>query len=130
MIAIGLSDEELNKLNKQGKTTVMANKVHNRIEKLGGSIQTTGRIVANDVVNPLAVAAAKTTATIVSAGAKTVVDCALAGANEILRDAAQFSVAELKARPEVQTMGYSLRKLMNKTQTATSNNNRTNNYSL
>lgn len=130
MIAIGLSEEELNKLNKQGKTTVMANKVHNKIEKLGGSIQTTGRIVANDVVNPLAVAAAKTTATIVSAGAKTVVDCALAGANEILRDAAQFSVAELKARPEVQTMGYSLRKLMNKTQSATSNNNRTNNYSL
>ena len=129
MIAIGLSEDELNKLNKQGKTTVMANKVHNRIEKLGGSIQTTGRIMANDVVNPLAVAAAKTTATIVSAGAKTIVDCALAGANEILRDAAQFSVAELKARPEVQTMGYSLRKLMNKTQSAKTNN-RANNFNL
>ncbi len=129
MIAIGLTDEELALLNKQGKTTVMANKVHNKIEKLGGTMQTTGRIVANDVVNPLAVAAAKTTATIVSAGAKTIVDCGLAAANEILRDAAQFSVAELKQRKEVQTMGYSIRKLMNKTQTAKSTN-KTNNYSL
>lgn len=129
MIAIGLTDEELALLNKQGKTTVMANKVHTKIEKLGGTMQTTGRIVANDVVNPLAVAAAKTTATIVSAGAKTVVDCALAASNEILRDAAQFSVAELKERKEVKTMAYSLRKLMNKTQTAKSTN-KTNNYSL
>lgn len=129
MIAIGLTDEELSLLNKQGKTTVMANKVHTKIEKLGGTIQTTGRIMANDVVNPLAVAAAKTTATIVSAGAKTVVDCALAASNEILRDAAQFSVAELKERKEVKTMAYSLRKLMNKTQTAKSTN-KTNNYSL
>lgn len=129
MIAIGLTDEELSLLNKQGKTTVMANKVHTKIEKLGGTIQTTGRIMANDVVNPLAVAAAKTTATIVSAGAKTVVDCALAASNEILRDAAQFSVAELKERKEVKTMAYSVRKLMNKTQTAKSTN-KTNNYSL
>lgn len=129
MIAIGLTDEELALLNKQGKTTVMANKVHTKIEKLGGTIQTTGRIMANDVVNPLAVAAAKTTATIVSAGAKTVVDCALAASNEILRDAAQFSVAELKERKEVKTMAYSVRKLMNKTQTAKSTN-KTNNYSL
>ena len=129
MIAIGLTDEELALLNKQGKTTVMANKVHTKIEKLGGTLQTTGRIMANDVVNPLAVAAAKTTATIVSAGAKTVVDCALAASNEILRDAAQFSVAELKERKEVKTMAYSLRKLMNKTQ-ATKSTNKTNNYSL
>ena len=129
MIAIGLTDEELALLNKQGKTTVMANKVHTKIEKLGGTLQTTGRIMANDVVNPLAVAAAKTTATIVSAGAKTVVDCALAASNEILRDAAQFSVAELKERKEVKTMAYSVRKLMNKTQTAKSTN-KTNNYSL
>ena len=129
MIAIGLTDEELALLNKQGKTTVMANKVHTKIEKLGGTLQTTGRIMANDVVNPLAVAAAKTTATIVSAGAKTVVDCALAASNEILRDAAQFSVAELKERKEVKTMAYSIRKLMNKTQTAKTTN-KTNNYSL
>ena len=129
MIAIGLSEEEQALLNKQGKTTVMANKVHNKIEKVGNTLHNTGRIVANDVVNPLAVAAAKTTATIVSAGAKTVVDCGLAAANELLRDAAQFSVSELKQRKEVQTMGYSLRKLMNKTQ-ATKTNNRANNFSL
>ena len=128
MIAIGLTDEEMNLLNKQGKTTVLANKVHGKIEKVGSGLQTTGRIVANDVVNPLAVAAAKTTATIVSAGAKTVVDCALAASNEILRDAAQFSVSELKQRKEVQTMAYSLRKLMNKTQTITKQ--KSNNYSL
>lgn len=129
MIAIGLSEEEQALLNKQGKTTVMANKVHAKIEKVGSTLHNTGRIVANDVVNPLAVAAAKTTATIVSAGAKTVVDCGLAAANELLRDAAQFSVSELKQRKEVQTMGYSLRKLMNKTQ-ATKTNNRANNFSL
>ena len=129
MIAIGLTEQELALLNKQGKTTVLANKVHTKIEKLGGTMQTTGRIVANDVVNPLAVAAAKTTATIVSAGAKTVVDCGLAAANEFLRDAAQLSISELKQRKEVQTMGYSLRKLMNKTQSAKSTN-KTNNYSL
>ena len=128
MIAIGLSDDELNLLNKQGKATVMANKVHTKIEKVGSAMQTTGRIVANDVVNPLAVAAAKTTATIVSAGAKTVLDCALAASNEILRDAAQFSVAELKQRKEVQTMSYSLKKLMNKTQSTTKQ--RANNFSL
>ena len=129
MIAIGLSEEEQALLNKQGKTTVMANKVHTKIEKVGNTLHNTGRIVANDVINPLAVAAAKTTATVVSAGAKTIVDCGLAAANELLRDAAQFSVSELKQRKEVQTMGYSLRKLMNKTQTAKSNN-RANNFNL
>ncbi len=128
MIAIGLSEEEQALLNKQGKTTVMANKVHTKIEKVGNTLHTTGRIVANDVVNPLAVAAAKTTATVVAAGAKTIVDCGLAAANEILRDAAQLSMSELKQRKEVQTMQYSLRKLMNKTQSKT--NNRVNNFNL
>ena len=128
MIAIGLTDEEQNLLNKQGKTAVMANKVHGKIEKVGSAVHTTGRIVANDVVNPLAVAAAKTTATIVSAGAKTVVDCGLAAANEILRDAAQFSMSELKQRDEVKTMAYSLRKIMNKTQAKKANNR--SNFSL
>ena len=128
MIAIGLSEEEQALLNKQGKTTVMANKVHAKIEKVGSTLHTTGRIMANDVVNPLAVAAAKTTATVVAAGAKTIVDCGLAAANEILRDAAQLSMSELKQRKEVQTMQYSLRKLMNKTQSQTSN--RVNNFNL
>ena len=128
MIAIGLSEDEMAKLNKQGKTTVVANKVHNKIEKVGSVVHTTGRIMANDVVNPLATAAAKTTATIVSAGAKTIVDCGIAAANEILRDAAQFSMAEINQRDDVQTMKYSLRKLMNKTQSATKQ--RSNNFSL
>ena len=128
MIAIGLSEEDMAKLNKQGKTTVVANKVHNKIEKVGSVVQTTGRIMANDVVNPLAIAAAKTTATVVSAGAKTIVDCAIAASNEVLRDAAQFSLNELKQRDDVKTMAYSLRKLMNKTQAATKQ--RSNNFSL
>lgn len=129
MIAIGLSEEEMNLLMKQGKTTVRAQKVHNNIEKLGNTVHNTGRIVANDVINPLATAAAKTTATIVSAGAKTIVDCGLAAANEIMRDAAQFSLNEIKQRKEVKQMAYSFNKLMNKNQTKKSNN-RTNNFSL
>ena len=129
MIAIGLSEEEMNLLTKQGKTTVRAQKVHNRIEKLGNTVHNTGRIVANDVINPLATAAAKTTATIVSAGAKTIVDCGLAAANEIMRDAACFSLNEIKERKEVKQMAYSLNKLMNKNQ-AKKSNNRSNNFSL
>lgn len=130
LIAIGLTDDELARLNKQGKTTVLAGKVHNRIDKVGTAMQTTGRIVANDVVNPLAVATAKTTATIVSAGAKTIVDCALAASNEILRDVAQFSLSELKNRSEVKTMAYSLGKLMNKNKSASNKNNGVNNYNI
>ena len=130
LIAVGLSEEELAKLNRQGKTTVLAGKVHNKIDKVGSAMQTTGRIVANDVINPLAVAASKTTATIVSAGAKTLVDCALAASNEVLRDVAQLSLSELKQRDDVKTMGYSIRKLMNKTQIASDNKNRINNFNL
>lgn len=131
MIATGLTDEELNKLNKQGKTTVLASKVNTRINKIGDTLHTSARIVANDVINPLAVAATKTTATIVSAGAKTVMDCGLAAANEIMRDAAQFSLAELKQRDEVKTMKYSLNKLLGKTQAAMNDNrNRVNNFNL
>ena len=126
MIAVGLSEEEKALLTKQGKTTVRAAKVHNRIEKIGNTVHNTGRIVANDVVNPLATAAAKTTATIVSAGAKTVVDCALAAANEIMRDAACFSVNELKERKDVRQIAYSFNKLMNKNQTKKSNNGASN----
>lgn len=122
MIAVGLSEEDMAKLNKQGKTTAMAKKVHTKIDKVGSALHTTGRIVANDVFNPLAVAATKTTATIVTAGAKTIVDCGIAAANEVLRDAASFSLSELKERDEVKTMAYSLGKLLNKNKTAKSNN--------
>lgn len=118
MIAVGLSEEDMAKLNKQGKTTAMAKKVHTKIDKVGSALHTTGRIVANDVFNPLAVAATRTTATIVTAGAKTIVDCGLAAANEVLRDAASFSLSELKEREEVKTMAYSLGKLLNKNKSA------------
>ena len=126
MIAVGLSEEEKALLTKQGKTTVRAQKVHNRIEKIGNTVHNTGRIVANDVINPLATAAAKTTATIVSAGAKTIVDCGLAAANEIMRDAACFSVNELKERKDVRQIAYSFNKLMNKNQAKKSNNGASN----
>lgn len=126
MIAVGLSEEEKALLTKQGKTTVRAAKVHNRIEKIGNTVHNTGRIVANDVINPLATAAAKTTATIVSAGAKTLVDCGLAAANEIMRDAACFSVNELKERKDVRQIAYSFNKLMNKNQAKKSNNGASN----
>lgn len=129
MIAVGLSEEELAKLNKQGKTTVMAKKVHTKIDKVGSAMQTTGRIVANDVINPLAVAATRTTATIVTAGAKTLIDCGIAAANEVLRDAASFSLSELKERDEVKTMAYSLGKLLNKNKIAKTTNH-SNNFSL
>lgn len=129
MIAVGLAEEEMAKLNKQGKTTVMAKKVHNKIDKVGSALHTTGRIVANDVFNPLAVAATKTTATIVTAGAKTIVDCGIAAANELLRDAASFSLSELKEREEVKTMAYSIGKLLNKNKTIKTTNG-TNNFSL
>jgi hypothetical protein len=127
MIAIGLTEEEANLLMKQGKTAVRSQKVHNNIEKFGNTVHNTGRIVANDIINPLATAAAKTTATIVSAGAKTIVDCAFAAGNEFLRDAAQLSLNEIKQRKEVKQMAYSLNKLMNKNQ-AKKSNNRTNNF--
>ena len=129
MIAVGLTEEEMAKLNKQGKTTVMAKKVHNKIDKVGSALHTTGRIVANDVFNPLAVAATRTTATIVTAGAKTIVDCGIAAANEVLRDAASFSLSELKEREEVKTMAYSLGKLLNKNKSAKAVNH-SNNFSL
>jgi hypothetical protein len=39
----------------------------------------------------------------------------LVAGNEILRDAASFSLPELKQRDEVQTMKYSINKLLGKT---------------
>jgi hypothetical protein len=57
------------------------------------------------------------------------VDCGLAAANEIMRDAAQFSLNEIKQRKEVKQMAYSLNKLMNKNQ-AKKSNNRTNNFNF
>ena len=129
IIAIGLTDEERNLLERQGKTTQRAAKVHNKIEKLGNTMHNTGRIMANDVVNPLATAAAKTTATIISAGAKTIVDCGLAAANEFMRDAASFNKEDFLNRKDVKSTIYSFNKLMNKTQ-AKKSNNRSNNFNF
>ena len=129
LIAIGLDEAQMIKLNKQAKTTVVAKKINTKITKVGDIVQSTGRIMANDVVNPLAIAAAKTTAVVGAGLAKTAVDCALAASNEILRDAACFSMSELKQRDEVQTIAYSIKKIMNKTNEATSKQ-QTNNYSL
>lgn len=122
MIAVGLSEDEQALLNKQGKTTVMANKVHNRIEKVGNTVHNTARIVAKDVVNPLATAAARTTATIVSTGATTLKDCVLAAGSEIMRDVAEFNKESITESKDFKSMQYSLRKLMNKNQKTKSNN--------
>ena len=131
LIAIGLTEDDIAKLNKQGKTAVVAGKVHKRIEKVGDAMHTTGRIVTNDVINPLATASAKTAATVVSGLGKTAVDCGLAAANELLRDAAQFSLSELKQRKDVKTMMYSVGKIMNKTKQAAANkNNGSNNFNF
>lgn len=131
IIAIGLTEEDLTKLNKQGKTAVVAGKVHKKIEKVGDVMHTTGRIVTNDVINPLATASAKTAATVVSGLGKTAIDCGLAAANELLRDAAQFSLSELKQRKDVKTMCYSISKIMNKSKAAAANkNNGSNNFNF
>ena len=130
LIAVGLTEDELNKLNKQGKTTVKAAKINQRITKIGDAVHTTGRIMANDVVNPLAKAATKTTATIVAAGAKTIVDCGLIAAAEIAREAATFNINEIKERQEVKSLAYSWAKFTNQNKNTNANKNRTNNFNF
>ena len=128
IIAVGLTPDELVKLGRQGKTTAVANKVQKKIEKVGDVMQTTGRIVTHNVVNPLAVASAKTTATVVTGLGKTAVDCLGAVGEEVLREAAQFSLSELKNRKDVKSMTYSLNKIFNKTKAMTANKNTSNNF--
>lgn len=129
LIAVGLEEDTIAKLNKQAKQTVIAKKVNTRINKVGDILHTSGRIVTNNIANPLAVAATKTTATIASGLAKTAVDCAMVATNEVLRDVAQFSFSEIKQRDEAKTIVYSLKKIMNKTN-HTSAKQQMNNYSL
>ena len=114
IIMINLSDEQMVKLNRQGKTQVKANAVHAKVNTIGTALHTTSKVVMKDVVNPLAVNAAKIGGTVVSGLATTAVDAGLAVANEVLRDAANFSLKELKQRDEVKTMQYSIRKILNK----------------
>ena len=114
IIMINLSDEQMAKLNRQGKTQVKANAIHSKVNAIGSAMHTTSKVMMKDVVNPLAVNAAKIGGTVVSGLATTAVDCGLAVANEVLRDAASFSLKELKQRDEVKTMQYSIRKILNK----------------
>ena len=114
IIMINLSDEQMMKLNRQGKTQMKANAIHQKVNSIGSAMHTTSKVMMKDVVNPLAVNAAKVGGTVVSGLATTAVDCGMAVANEVLRDMASFSLKELKQRDEVKTMQYSIRKILNK----------------
>ena len=115
IIMINLSDEQMVKLNRQGKTQVKANAIHQKVNQIGSAMHTTSKVMMKDVVNPLAVNASKVAGTVASGLATTAIDCGLAVANEVLRDAAKFSFNELKQRDEVKTMKYSFAKILNKT---------------
>ncbi len=115
ILMINLSDEQMAKIARQGKTQVKANAIHAKVDSIGTALHTTSKVVMKDVVNPLAVNASKVAGTVVSGLATTAVDCGLAVANEVLRDAAKFSLNELKQRDEIATMKYSIGKILNKT---------------
>ena len=115
IVMINLTDEQMMKVNRQGKTQVKANAIHQKVDSIGTAMHTTSKVVMKDVVNPLAVNAAKVGGTVVSGLASTALDCGMAVANEVLRDVANFSLSEMKKRDEVQTMKYSIRKILNKT---------------
>lgn len=115
LIAIGLSDEQMDILPSQAKTLQKAQVINQKMTKVGNKVASTTKIVMNDVVNPLGKTTAKVGATVVGGIAKTGVDMALTATNELLRDASSFSLSELKQRSEVQTMKYSLNKILGKT---------------
>ena len=115
IVMINLTDDQMMKVNRQGKTQVKANAIHAKVDSIGTAMHTTSKVVMKDVVNPLAVNAAKVGGTVVSGLASTALDCGMAVANEVLRDVANFSLSEMKKRDEVQTMKYSIRKILNKT---------------
>ena len=115
LIAIGLTEEQMEILPKQAKTQMKAQAINKKMTKIGNQVASSTKIVMNDVVNPLGKATAKVGATVVGGLGKTALDMGLAAANELLRDAACFSLNELKQRDEVQTMKYSLNKLLGKT---------------
>ncbi len=115
LLAVGLTDEQMDVLPSQAKTQVKAQAINQKISKIGRTMTNSTKVVMNDVVNPLGKATAKVSATIVGGAAKTGIDMVLAASNELLRDAASFSLSELKQREEVQTMKYSINKLLGKT---------------
>lgn len=129
IVMVNLTDEMMDKISRQGKTQVKANAIHKKVDKIGTALHTTSKVVMKDVVNPLAVNAAKISGTVASGLATTAVDCGLAVANEVLRDAAKFSLNELKNRDEVQTMKYSIGKILNKHNKPQAKNS-TNSFSL
>lgn len=115
LIAVGLTEDQMEILPKQAKTQIKAQAINKKMTKLGNQVASTSKIVMNDVVNPLGKATAKVGATVVGGLGKTALDMGLTAANELLRDAACFSLNELKQRDEIQTMKYSLNKLLGKT---------------
>ena len=115
LLAVGLTEEQMEILPAQAKTQVKAQAINKKISKIGRTMSNSTKVVMNDVVNPLGKATAKVGATVVGGVAKTGLDMVMVATNEILRDAATFSLSELKQRDEVQTMKYSINKLLGKT---------------
>jgi hypothetical protein len=115
IIMINLTEEQRNTIDRKAKNQKVGKVIHQRADAIGTAIHTTAQVAMKDVVNPLAVNAAKIGGTVVSGLATTAVDCGLALTNEVLRDVAKFSLNELKQRPEVKTMKYSFAKILNKT---------------
>ena len=115
LLAVGLTEEQMEILPSQAKTQLKAQAINKKMTKLGNKVASTTKVVMSDVVDPLGRATAKVGATVVGGAAKTGLNMAMTAANELLRDAACFSLSELKQRDEVQTMKYSLNKLLGKT---------------
>lgn len=114
LLAVGLTEEQMEILPSQAKTQMKAQAINKKMTKLGNKVASTTKIVMNDVVDPLGRATAKVGATVIGGAAKTGMNMAMVAANELLRDAACFSLSELKQRDEVQTMRYSINKLLGK----------------
>ena len=115
LIAVGLTEEQMEILPSQAKTQQKAQVINKKITKIGNKMASSTKVVMNDVVNPLGKATAKTGAIVAGGLAKTGVDMALTAANEVMREAAGLSLSELRKRDEIQTMKYSFNKLLGKT---------------
>ena len=114
LLAVGLTEEQMEILPKQAKTQMKAQAINKKITKIGNTVSSSAKIVMNDVVNPLGKTTAKVGATGVGGVAKTGLDMAMVATNELLRDAASFSLSELKQREEIATMKYSINKILGK----------------
>ena len=114
LLAVGLTEEQMEILPKQAKTQMKAQAINKKITKIGNAVSSSAKIVMNDVVNPLGKTTAKVGATVVGGVAKTGLDMAMVATNELLRDAASFSLSELKQREEIATMKYSINKILGK----------------